>query len=196
MDTSFHINFVISVVCQGAASSVLLFIAFIDDLIYYLKEHCPAEPILSSLRCVLHADDTVIISTSREPFIQKCNLMPDYFDKNSLSLNRLKSGYTIINGKNDICKGGILLKNGTLEYKTVVTYLGVKISNRGIVKHVVDLYIDEKRSNISIKYSRFCGRNFPVRVLNTCVSASLTYGCDTWGRSQLNCVEKCSFDKT
>ena len=97
---------------QGAASSVLLFIAFIDDLIDYLKEHCYTEPILGNLHCLLHADYTVIVSTNRELFIQKCNLMLDYLDTNSLSLNLSKSGYIIINGKKGIGQGDILLKNG------------------------------------------------------------------------------------
>ena len=50
---------------QGAASSALLFIVFIDDLVQYLKEKCNPEPILEDLGCLLHADDTLILSTNR-----------------------------------------------------------------------------------------------------------------------------------
>ena len=180
---------------QGAASSVLLFIAFIDDLVDYLKEHCPEEPILESLHCLLHADDTAILSTKRELFVDKCNHMLDYFGENSLSLNLSKSGYLIINGKNDDIKNDLRLKNGVLEYKSVVTYLGVKISDAGNLKNDIDLYIEGKRSNVTIKFSNFCRRNFlapidvKMKVLDTCVSASLIYGCETWGISRVKDVE-------
>ena len=98
---------------QGAASSALLFIAFIDDLVDYLKARCPPETILDDLHCLLHADDTTILNTDRQMFIAKCNHMLDYFEENSLSLNLSKSGYLIINGKeNDIkCSLSLVLWN-------------------------------------------------------------------------------------
>ena len=48
---------------QGAASSAVLFIAFINDLVGYLKDRCQSEPTLDTLHCLLHADDTTILST-------------------------------------------------------------------------------------------------------------------------------------
>ena len=68
---------------QGAASSALLFIGFIDDLVDYLEDRCPPEPILDVLHCLLHADDTAILSTNRQLFVSKCNHMLDYFSENS-----------------------------------------------------------------------------------------------------------------
>ena len=180
---------------QGAASSALLFIGFIDDLVDYLEARCPSENLLESLHCLLHADDTAILSTNRELFIAKCNHMLDYFSENSLSLNLSKSGYLIINGKCDDVKEGLLLKNGILEYKSVVKYLGVKISDSGCLKVDIEKYIHDKRSNVTIKYGNFCRKNFlapldvKLDVLNTCVSASITYACETWGDSWPKTVE-------
>ena len=65
---------------QGATSSTLLFIGFIDDLVDYLEEKCPPEPMLDVLNCLLHADDTAIISTNRELFVNKCNHMLAYLE--------------------------------------------------------------------------------------------------------------------
>ena len=118
---------------QGLASSALLFIAFVDDLIDYLEEKCPIEPILQTLHCLLHADDTAIIGTNRELFIQKCNRMLQYFSDNSLSLNFSKSGYIIIDPTGTENKTRIILDNGILKYKSVITYLGAKISDSGLV---------------------------------------------------------------
>ena len=75
---------------QGAASSAVLFIAFINDLVGYLKDRCQPEPTLDTLHCLLHADDTTTLSTRRDLFILTCNVMIDYFRENSLSLNLSK----------------------------------------------------------------------------------------------------------
>ena len=179
---------------QGASSSTLLFIAFIDGLVDYLKERCPAEPMLEVLHCLLHADDTAILSTDRELFIDKCNHMLDYFDENSLSLNLDKSGYLIING-NDAEKVDLVLKNGVLDYCSVMKYLGVKISDCGILKKDIERFLNDKRANITIKFGNFCRKNYlapfdvKLDVLNTCVTAALLYSCETWGDSHFKQLE-------
>ena len=180
---------------QGAASSALLFIAFIDDLVDYLESRCPSEPMLEMLHCLLHADDTVILSTDRNLFISKCNHMLKYFDENQLKLNLSKSEYLIINGKENDTKDSLLLNNGYLGYKSVVKYLGIKISDSGNVSTDIGLNIDAKRANVTIKYGNFCRKNFlaplevKLTVLNTCVSASLLYGCEVWGTSNVAKLE-------
>ena len=60
---------------QGASSSVILFIIFMDDIIDSLKENCLIEPILKDLHSLLHADYTVVLSTDRALFIHKCNVL-------------------------------------------------------------------------------------------------------------------------
>ena len=180
---------------QGAASSAVLFISFIDDIVDYLEEHCSAERIIETLHCLLHADDTAIISTDRELFKYKCNNMIEYFKENSLSLNLSKSGYMIINGKYDDHKVGIELINGVLEYKSEIKYLGVYITDSGCLKYDVEHYITAKRSNITIKFANFCRKNFlaplnvKLTVLDTCVNASITYACETWSYCIPNSIE-------
>ena len=60
---------------QGASSSALLFILFIDDFVEFIRQRCTPEPLIDTLHCLLHADDTLIMSTSRANFIRKCNLI-------------------------------------------------------------------------------------------------------------------------
>ena len=180
---------------QGAASSATLFIDFIDDLVDYLESRCQPEPLLGKLHCLLHADDTILVSTSRALFIQKCNHMLDFFEENKLSMNIKKSGFLIINGKDGDIKTDLKLQNGILKYTSIVTYLGVKISDTGNIMHDIELYVNEKRKNVSIKFTSFCKKNFlapletKIKVLNTCVSAALTYGCEAWGRCNLRSIE-------
>ena len=57
---------------QGAASSVLLFNAFMDDLFKHLGDRCSAEAVLGEIHTLIHADDTIILSTERSCFVKKC----------------------------------------------------------------------------------------------------------------------------
>ena len=73
--------------------------------------------------------------------------------------------------------------------------MGVKISDSGNLKEDVNRYVDGKRSNLSIKFRNFCRRNFlaplfvKMKVLNSCVGASLVYGCETWGMNKVKNAE-------
>ena len=90
-------------------------------------------------------------------------------------MNLSKSAYLIINGKAKDNKDRLLLKNGNLFYKSVVKYLGAKISDSGNVKTDIELYIAEKRPNVTIKYGNFCKENFlaplhiKLNVLDSCL---------------------------
>ena len=180
---------------QGAPSSVLLFICFMDELFDFLVRHCVAEPILNIIHCLLHADDTVIISTDRQLFIKKCNAMLKYFNDNSMSLNFPKSSYFIINPKEDDLKCDLHLELGTIEYKASYLYLGVVVSDTGCISHDIEKFVEKKRGNVAIKYNNFLRKNFlaplPVKlqVLDVCVSTTLTYGCETWGTASVNSIE-------
>ena len=63
----------------------------------------------------------------------------------------------------------------------------MKISDTGIIKNDIELYIKEKRSNITIKYGNFCRINHLapldviLQILDSCVGAALVYGSETWG---------------
>ena len=93
---------------QGASSSVILFIIFMDDIIDYLKENCLVEPLLHDLHCLLHADDTLVLSTNREQFLHKCNVLVDMIKAKKMALNYKKSGYFIINGTVDDIKCNLI----------------------------------------------------------------------------------------
>ena len=180
---------------QGAASSVFLFIVFINDLICYLKNKCIEEPLIGTMHSLLHADDTAILSTDRDLFIKKCNHMLDYFERNKLGLNLGKSGYMIINGKAKDIKCTLTLQNGSLHYKQQMTYLGAIFSDAYNINKDISLYIAEKRPNITVKFYNFCAKNYlaplniKLMVLNSCANSSLTYGSETWGKFNTKSIE-------
>ena len=72
---------------QGASSSVILFIAFLDDVIDILKVRSSPERILRILHCLLHADDPLVLSTNQEQFRKKCNVLIETIKQKQMSLN-------------------------------------------------------------------------------------------------------------
>ena len=180
---------------QGASSSVILFIAFMDDIIDILKEKCVHEPLLNDLHCLLHADDTLTLSTSRELFLTKCNILIAAFEKKKMSLNFKKSGYFIINGKCKDIKCHIRLSNVWLSYRQKHKYLGAFFSDTGSIHQDVSTYLSDKSKHVNVKLAAFMFSNkfapIPVKlkVVKTCINAILTYPCVAWVSCSLNVVE-------
>ena len=56
---------------QGAPSSEFLSILFMDQFIDILRSKCIEENLLGELHTLLHADDTVVFSTSQDLFVIK-----------------------------------------------------------------------------------------------------------------------------
>ena len=166
-----------------------------DELVSHLQRHCVEEPLLNILHCLLHADDTAILSTDRTLFKKKCNAMLKYFNDHSLGLNFPKSSYLIINGGEDDVKCGLQLDFGTLEYNATSVYLGGVVSDTGNISHDIEEFVNGKRPNVTVKYNNFVRKNYlaPLHikliVLDVCVASTLVYACETWGKSNVSPVE-------
>ena len=171
---------------QSAPSSSSLFILFMHDLIDYVRDRCVAGPLIETMHVLLHAGDTLIISTKRSLFIQKCNIMLEYFCKNKLKLNLGKSGYITIICKPTDLKTPIDLNNGTLKYKNQITYLGVIFSDTLRINNDIKLFIRDNRNNITMKFSNFSAKNYlaplkiKLEVLHSCIAPSLCHSCEPW----------------
>ena len=165
---------------QGAASSVILFIMFMDDIIDYLQERCVREPLLRDLHCLIHADDTVILSTTRELFIHKCEQTFQYFSDNKLTLNMNKSAYMIINAFG-APKRDLLIGDKCLKYQARQTYLGAIITDIGNLSHDNMQHSKSKQPSVSVKLtnfirnSKYCSVWIKLKVLTACVNSSLLY---------------------
>ena len=172
---------------QGAASSVLLFNSYIDGLFNYLKSRCIDEKFLGNTHALIHADDTIVISTNRALFIHKCNETMKFFKERQLPVNFKKSSYLIINPGNNDIRSNLVLDSGVLKYSSFMEYLGVVVSDDGLLTNDVKRYVTRARSNISVKFTNFCNinRNAPLHVkldiLDKCAVPSILYACETWG---------------
>ena len=73
------------------------------------------------------------------------------------------------------------------------------ISDTGNLKNDISQFIQEKRSNVLVKFVNFCNVNFfaplhvKLRVLDTCVASSLSYGSETWANfgDEIETIYRC-----
>ena len=56
-------------------------------------------------------------------------------------------------------KSSIDLRNGSLKYKNQITYLGVIFSDTGRINNDIKSFLQEKRNDITIKFSNLCAKN-------------------------------------
>ena len=96
---------------QGAPSSVILFIIFMDGVSKILKDKCVNEFLITNLHSLLNTDDTLIFSFARQLFIDKCNILIDTFHDKKLQLNLKKSLYMIFNADKNDYKVDLKLKS-------------------------------------------------------------------------------------
>ena len=180
---------------QGAPSSVILFIIFMDDFIDIIRDNCIREPVIGLLHILLHADDTAVMSTNKNLFIRKCNILLAAFKEKKVSLNLKKSGFLVINP--DICEDrlDIKLDSGWLNYRSTFVYLGAIFSDNGAVYNDLNLHVSNREKSVYVKLANFM-RNNPAapiivkkKILNSCLNASLVYGCETWGGASLQKAE-------
>ena len=180
---------------QGAPSSVILFIIFMNEFIDIVRQQCVHEQIIEVLHILLHADDTAVLSTNRSLFIRKCDVLLAAFKDKKVSLNLGKSGFLVINPQKPDDRQDIKLESGYLSYRSSYVYLGAIFSDGGVVAKDLDVHVSERQKSVFLKLSNFI-RNNPAapitvkkKILNSCLNASLLYGCETWSSASLRAVE-------
>ena len=102
-----------------------------------------------------------------------------------------KSSYLVINPRNEFVKVDLKIDSGWLPYRSTTVYLGVVITDNGLLSTDVILQTQNKYKNITIKLANFITNNMfaPVtvklKVLDTCVNAAILYSCESWGATSL-----------
>ena len=84
---------------QGAPTSSLLFVMYIDEFVKKLKNCIPDDGFLGKLHTLLLMDDTVILATSREMCEEKLKILLEYCTESNMQLNERKTKFMTINGK-------------------------------------------------------------------------------------------------
>ena len=168
---------------QGAATSVLLFIIFLDRMVKMIKD-IENDDFLKSNHALLLMDDTVLFASSRERLVEKLRIVQKFCYMYGMSINVKKTQFMVINN-NEHDKIPIISQGLEVKYCTTYVYLGSFITDDANCRHSIELYVEDKRKHV-LKFSAFLSRipDLPFSITKTvaeaCVLSSLLYGCETW----------------
>ena len=169
---------------QGAPTSCLLFIVYVDKMIRMIKEAVPVDGFLGNLHALMLMDDTVILATSRDMCIKKMKVVLEYCRDYGMEINEKKTKFMVINHTRED-KAPLLIRNKKIEYCDKYMYLGSWFTDDGEIKSILKLH-EPSLTNALNKFSIFCSVNtempysYKSLVLDAAVSSSIFYGCETW----------------
>ena len=78
---------------QGAPSSGLLFITYVDKMVKMIKESVQSDGFLGRLHALMLMDDTVIMATSRENCLKKLDAVLKFCEEYGMEINEKKTKF-------------------------------------------------------------------------------------------------------
>ena len=179
-------------VLQGSASSTILFMAYTADIIALFKDNFPIEELIHFYHILLHADDSIILATSKKSLIKKFEKLSKYCKENNIKLQLSKCCFLAINSKDT---ENIQMEGEVIENKSEFIYLGSTITASGDVTKDIRAELKKKEKKLNQFFAFLSqNRNAPLsvkeKVLEACVVSTILYNCETWGDANLNELEK------
>ena len=169
---------------QGAPTSCLLFITYVDKMIKMIKEKVPTDGYLGNLHALMLMDDTVILATSREKCIDKLNAVLDYCDNYGMVINEKKTKFMVINHTIED-ELPLITQNKKMEYCKNYLYLGSWFTDDGKQESMLKLHEPKLVSTMN-KFAIFCSVNtempyyYKSLVMDAAATSSIFYACETW----------------
>ena len=169
---------------QGSPSSGFLFTFFINPLVRSLKQ-LGADNFLNDLHALLMMDDSVIMATSKEKFLQKIEVLMQFCEDQGMVVNELKTQFMVIN-HTEADKLDILARPDLIiKYTNKYVYLGAYITDDGNMLSVMREQAIIKNPH-HLKFQAFTKKNsnapFYIKrqVFMACILTTLLYSCEVW----------------
>ena len=169
---------------QGAPTSCLLFIMYVDKMVRMIKEAVPVDGFLGTLHVLMLMDDTVIVATNRETCRRKVDAVLDYCGEYGMELNIKKTKFFVVNPQaND--KAPLCTKGKIVDYCEKYLYLGSWFTDDGKIESALKLHEPAHQDTLN-KFSIFCHVNTEMPfyckslVMDAAATSSIFYGCETW----------------
>jgi hypothetical protein len=152
------------------------------------------EPLIYIYHLLVHADDTLLMATTRDLAMKKITTLLQYCTNNFIKLQITKCSFMCVNSNDVDDSNPFEIQNLLLNPTTSEAYLGSIITNS--TKMIDDVKADIKNRQLSIvKFFSFlrCNRNAPVyvkkKVLEACSLSSLLYNAETWADAKFTQLE-------
>ena len=173
---------------QGCSMSPTLFNIYINELAKTLEESTtPGIPLIDTeVKCLLFADDLVLLSPTREGLQQHLDLLHKFSQTWALTVNLTKTKVMIFEKRPNLQKHKhkFLLDTTILDQTKNYTYLGLNISATGNFNQAVnDLRDKARRAFYAIK--RNIRLDIPIqiwlKILDSVIEPIALYGSEVWG---------------
>lgn len=179
---------------QGAPTSGLLFVIYIDRMVQMLKRTIERDSFLGSLHVLLLMDDAVILATSREMCLKKLATVLEFCKESGMVINEKKTKFFVINGdeydRQSLNSGGV-----QVQYCNQYLYLGAWFTDAARTNTVTALHHTASETIVN-KFAIFCASNtlmpfvYKKKVFDAAVTSALLYSCESWFSNNLKSIEK------
>ena len=180
---------------QGSPLSPMLFLFYVDDIFQFFISTFSSSCILETIHILMHADDTVVIASSRVLSILKIKHLLEYCRINSIKLETSKSHFIVINGNKED-RSPLPTSSGYILHCDHLSLLGSHLSASGAILNDLKLHY-ESRFMACIKFYNFLKANklapmaIKLKVLKSCVTSNILYNCETFGNNIPHELKKC-----
>ncbi len=175
---------------QGCSLSPTLFNIYINQLANIL-EHAPIQGLAlhdTEIKCLLYADDLVLLSPTEEGLQDSLNLLEDYCQTWALTVNLQKTRVMMFQ-KRSRSQGPthtFTLSHRTIETTKTYTYLGLKITSTGNFTLAVN-ELKEKAQRAFYAIKRSIKIDIPIQIwlklFKAVIEPIALYGSEVWGPS-------------
>lgn len=175
---------------QGCSLSPTLFNIYINQLANML-EHAPFQGLTlhdTEIKCLLYADDLVLLSPTKEGLQDGLDLLEDYCQSWALTVNLQKTRVMMFQ-KRSRSQGPthtFTLSHRTIESTKAYTYLGLKITPTGNFTLAVN-ELKEKAQRAFYAIKRSIKIDIPIQIwlklFKSIIEPIVLYGSEVWGPS-------------
>ena len=179
---------------QGAPTSCLLFVIYINEMVKMMKNAIARDGFLGCLHTLLLMDDTVVLATSREMCEEKLKVVIQYCEDYGMIMNTKKTKFFVING-NQIDRVPFEIGDIKIGYVCKYLYLGAWFTESGKISDAIKLQEQSNQATIN-KFAIFCAANkqMPFRykklVFEAAVTTSLLYSAESWFTDSIKPIEQ------
>ena len=179
---------------QGAPTSCILFIIYIDRLVRMLSNAIVSDGFLGGLHVLLLMDDAVILATNREMCKSKLSILYQYCNDYGMVINEKKTKFYVINGE-AYDREQLKVADVGVNYAPRYLYLGAWFTDSGKMDKIVALHETHSETIVN-KFAIFCAANsqmpyiYKKKVFDAAVTSSLLYSSESWLTNNIRGMEK------
>ena len=169
---------------QGAPTSCLLFIMYVDKMVKMIKEAVPLDGFLGRLHILMLMDDTVVMATNRDACLEKLDAVLRYCNEYGMEINAKKTKFFVINSE-ATDKISLQTQVKKIDYCEKYLYLGSWFTDDGKIESSLNLREPAHQDTLN-KFAIFCQVNtempyyYKSLVMDAAAVSSIFYGCETW----------------